>query len=134
MTKEELRQYRDLIQEEKMLEQELERWDMIQADTVKGSNPHFPFQQKTFFIKGKNTAKYNSCKRLLEVQQKMCIDLRLQIEEFIASIPDSQIRMIFRMRYIQNCTWLEISLKMGATYKEYAQVVHDRYLNKIKTS
>lgn len=134
MKKEILKQYRDLQKEQKLLEQELERLDCIQSDIVKGSNREFPYEEKIFHIEGKNVVKYNSCRKLLESQKAMCIDMRLQIEEFIAGIKDSQTRMVFRMRYIQNMSWLEISVALGSYNESYARMLHDRYLNKDKLS
>ena len=68
----------------------------------------------------------------------MLVDKKQEIESYIETIPFSEIRSIFRVRYIDNKNWIQIAHEMNRLYqrKEYSEDSvrhkHDRYLEKIK--
>ncbi len=142
MEKETLIQYQDLKREIKMLENRIEREEnrksnQVVIDSVKGSAPSFPFQEVTFKIEGIEDSKEARNRRerrhsLLRNRKYRAEQLRDQIEEFIASIPDSKTRQIFEMRYIEQYTWCKISNKFHSRHESYARNIHDRYLEKLK--
>ena len=41
-----------------------------------------------------------------------------EVEEYIQKIPDSEIRRIARMRYIENLSWRRVAVHMGKGYTE----------------
>ena len=59
-----------------------------------------------------------------------------EIEDYIETIPFSEIRQIFRYRYLDNKNWVQIAHEMNNLYKkkEYTENSvrhkHDRYLEK----
>lgn len=59
------------------------------------------------------------CDRLFELQVK--------IEEYIQSIPDSKTRRIFRYRYFDNMSWIQIGHAMSST-SDAVRMKHDRFL------
>lgn len=65
---------------------------------------------------------------VLKKRQEKCLDLKLEIEKYIADIDDSRTRQIFEYRYIYRWTWQRISKKMGSNDASYSRKVHDRYL------
>lgn len=64
------------------------------------------------------------------------VDKKQEIEDYIETIPFSEIRQIFRYRYIDNKNWVQIAHEMNKLYKqsEYTEnsvrCKHDRYLEK----
>ncbi|MCI8482224.1 MAG: hypothetical protein HFJ27_03980 [Clostridia bacterium] len=66
----------------------------------------------------------------------MLVDKKQRMENYIESIPFSEIRQIFRYRYIDNKNWVQIAHEMNKLYqnKEYSEgsvrLKHDRYLGK----
>ena len=61
-----------------------------------------------------------------------------EIEDYIEIIPFSEIRQIFRYRYLDNMNWIQVAHEMNRLYKhkEYnedsVRMKHDRYLKKDK--
>ena len=90
------------------------------TDIVHGSSSNFPYVTHNIHIEGlKNTkamllnAQYN---RELESLEKTYDELLVKIEEiqlFVDECPDSYIRQIVRLRYIECHTWQQVSQKMG---------------------
>lgn len=66
----------------------------------------------------------------------MLVDKKQEIEDYIETIPFSEIRQIFRYRYLDNKNWVQIAHEMNKLYqaKEYSEgsvrLKHDRYLEK----
>lgn len=51
-----------------------------------------------------------------------------EIANFIQSLPDSNLRQIFLLRYAERCTWRQIALRMGGGVGEDAvRKRHDRF-------
>lgn len=68
----------------------------------------------------------------------MLTDKKQKIEDYIETIPFSEIRQIFRYRYIDNKNWVQIAHEMNRLYqgREYnedsVRMKHDRYLKKVE--
>lgn len=66
----------------------------------------------------------------------MLVEKQQEIEDYIETIPFSEIRQIFRYRYLDNKNWVQIAHEMNKMYqgKEYTEgsvrLKHDRYLEK----
>lgn len=66
----------------------------------------------------------------------MLVDKKQEIENYIETIPFSEIRQIFRYRYLDNKNWIQIAHEMNKVYKreDYTENSvrhkHDRYLEK----
>lgn len=56
-------------------------------------------------------------------------DLILQVEDYIASLSDTQIRLILRKRYIENLSWEQIGRQFGKT-PSWGRVLVERFFNK----
>lgn len=137
--KELLRQYTDLIVEIKELEVRINKLKnkkiKVERDSVVGSNPYFPYNQQNFNIEGynweeadKKEERLTKLNNILCKRKCKCEDLKLQIEEFINTIPNSRTRRIFEYRYISNLEWLPIAMRMGKVHESYPRKIHDRYL------
>lgn len=140
--KELLRQYNDIKVEIKELEVRIENLRKkkikIEKDSVRGSNPHFPYEQKSFVVEGYDYAGADRKELRLKLLSKTlkdrldkCEELKLHIEQFISSIPDSRTRRVFQYRYIDNMEWLPIAYRIGGYDESYPRKIHERYLEKI---
>lgn len=63
------------------------------------------------------------------------LETRRKIEKYIADIPDSLIRYIFRCRYIDAMKWEEIAIKLtiegkGTYSPDMVRKAHDKYMKK----
>lgn len=141
--KELLKQYNDLKIEISELVNKIEKLEHYEAqherDKVKGSSPHFPYTQRSFNIEGYNILEEDKkgerllkLKALLLKRKNKCEDMKLQIEEFINTIPDSKTRRVFQYRYIDNLSWQAIAIRIGRIHESYPRKeVHDKYLNNL---
>ena len=128
-----LTKYNSLIREIKELEIEIDKLKkknyQRETDSVKGSNPYFPYEPRTFTIAGYPIVDTSKKEEILTKRKVKCEELKLQIEEFISQIPDSLTRRVFRYRYIEGLTWLQIAYRIGKHDESYPRkVIHDKYL------
>lgn len=128
-----LRQYNSLIAEIGELEKEIRYLENLKPkfvkDKVTGSDNEFPFVERDFTISGVVEDDKLIKKRIILTERKeKCIILKIKIEEFISTIPDSLTRRIFKYRYVDGLEWLPISMKIGGYDESYARKKHDRYL------
>ncbi len=129
-------QYNSLIKEIKELEREIlklkERNYKRETDSVKGSNPYFPYEPRNFIISGYPIVDTSKKEDILTKRKIKCEELKMQIEEFISTIPDSLTRRVFRYRYIEGLTWLQIAYRIGKHDESYPRkMVHDKYLESL---
>lgn len=141
--KELLRQYNDLLVEIKDIEKKIIKLEKIECkfekDNVTGSNPYFPYEKKNFNIEGfnileeeKRNMRLDRIKKILYKRKCNCENMKIEIEEFINSIPDSRTRRVFQYRYIDDLEWLPIARKIGKHDESYPRkIIHDRYLNSL---
>lgn len=141
--KELLKQYNSILEEIKELNRDIERLEKKEIrheiDKVKGSNAEFPYQPRSFTIEGynimeeeQNLKRILTKKNILYKRKTKCEDLKLQIEEFINTIPDSLTRRVFRYRYIDSMSWQAIAMRLGRVHESYPRKeIHDKYLNNL---
>ena len=53
-----------------------------------------------------------------------------ELAAWIDSIPDSQTRRAFRLRYVDGLPWATVSMRMGYSSMDGARKIIDRYLKK----
>ncbi|MDY2987981.1 MAG: hypothetical protein SOR77_10150 [Peptoniphilus sp.] len=133
MDKDMLSRYRDLKRELRILELENKKLNKteIVVDKVQASNTEFPYQEMSLPIIGMRelTDREKAIRDSLNAQWQRAFDLRLEIEDFINSIEDSRVRIVFRLRYVEGWSWLRISSYMGSVNESYSRMIHDRFLN-----
>lgn len=129
-----LTQYTDLQQEIKDLEKRIKKLEnfKVEHDKVTGSNSEFPYQPRSFTIEGYNIQdidRLNKVKSLLVERKEKCEDMKIEIEKFISTIPDSRTRRVFQYRYVDGLSWQAIARRIGKYDESYPRkVVHDKYL------
>lgn len=122
MDKRELFQIRSIIKEIECLQRQLDRAE-YQAETrqttvaVKGSMRYFPYAEHTFKVTGADEVDYAKQVKRLRMKLKHRIDELMatveEAQEYIAGIPDSDIRLILQCRFISGMTWEQIEAETG---------------------
>lgn len=142
--KEEIKDLRRRIHEN---ERELAKLEnMIVTDSVtKGKRGKKPLG--TVKITGRPTAAINMKQSLLkkrnkklEVLETELLELTNQAEEYIETIPKSELRIIFRLYYIDDLTWYQVALKMNQKFpkrrikytEDNCRMRHNRFLEKLE--
>lgn len=138
MTKKELMQLRYLNKEIELLKQQIDKLEhemetVVVSDTVIGSNPEFPYQKRTFKIEGVGIGYYEKqLKRLrnkLRRRMEELMETRGELEEYIATIPDSLIRQILTLRYINGLSWQQVAAHIGGgNTADSVRMMHNRFL------
>ena len=129
MTRKELNGYIRYKQEIKLLETELE--EMKNTDAGLGNDTVFDYRSgypKPQSVVGFDEKKYENRKKRLD---KRVRQIR-EIEDWIEKIEDTEIRLVFRLRYFENLSWVKIADKTGHSGlpDNVRIVLRDRYLEK----
>lgn len=66
----------------------------------------------------------------LRERYDMALDMQTEIETYINTIPQSNIRQIFEHRYIDDMNWTQIQIAMGYRHEDTARKKHDNFLEK----
>ena len=138
MTIKELEEYRRLKNEVKQINESLDKlYDNKNAlifDTVKGSSHEAPFQERIFTITGLNQhymKTYEKRKKSLEERLSRCLDKMSETEDFIKTIPKSEIRQIIELRYIRGWAWTKTARHVyGYPCPDRARMAITRYFAK----
>lgn len=141
--KEEIRDLRRRIAEDQKRIDQLRR--TIVTDSVscgkKGKKPI-----RTVKIKGfpqveieRRVALMEKRQAKLEMLETDLIEKQLQVEEYIQTIDKSELRIMFRLYYIDSLTWYQVALKMNQMFpkrrikytEDNCKQRHKRYLEKV---
>lgn len=118
MRKNQFSGYRDLKREGKQLERRYQEWKRRMDCTA---NPS-PAMRERF-------QKICDC---IEAQRLRALDEQLRIEKKIAEIPDSLLRQIFTMRYLEGLPWQLIAQRVGGSNEDSLRIMHGRYLDALE--
>lgn len=140
MTKEQLEEVFHIEKEMKDLGRRITAYeDNPKTVKAKGtcSSATFPYTEQHYMVE---CAEYNpkmyTLKAKLEAFKVKLEAKKQEIEDYIETIPFSEIRQIFRYRYLDNKNWIQIAHEMNKLYKreDYTEnsvrCKHDRYLEK----
>ena len=127
MDKEILVQYCDMREEIKDIRRRKEQLEKqirnlgIVSDSVKGSRSDGTYG--SIKITGYPTPKYYEKRAAIEKLQKMLdfkevelLELMTQVEEYIESIPKSEVRTMFRLYYIDGLPWWKVAQAMNRMF------------------
>lgn len=129
MTQEILIQYSDMAEEVKdirrrieKLREELRSIDIV-SDSVKGTRLDGTYG--SIKITGYPTPKWarkiaalDRNKELLEKKEIELLELMTQAEEYIESIPKSELRTMFRLYYIDGMGWMQVAHRMNELFEK----------------
>lgn len=127
MDKEILVQYCEMKEEIKDIRRRIQKLDKflehppIVADTVKGTRRDGTIGhiKITGIPDPEYTRKVNLRKRyrqLLETKEAELLELTCQAEEYIESIPKAELRIMFRLYYIDGLPWIKVAQRMNRTF------------------
>lgn len=132
MDKKTLKQYRPLKREQEMIEKKLdkleERKESVPAvyGKVKGSAPEFPYIETHMTVAMWEPKRMDSIdrQRIINEKRKDQVDaLLIEIEEFIADIPNSTHRQIFEMVFLDGKTQREVGESVGYSKGRVSQII-----------
>ncbi len=124
MDKKVLVQYSDMAEEVKdikrriqKLQREIDRLGIV-SDSVKGTRPDGTYG--SIRITGYPTPEYHRKKAsldknkiLLEKKEAELLELMTEVEEYIGSIQKSELRIMFRLYYIDGLAWVQVAHRMN---------------------
>lgn len=120
MDKKILEDYIDACEFIKETEAEIKKLEMKKRfvqDKVRGSNPDWPYEERSFSLGGSVETAADAFtlareKRILEEQRKVASDLKLGVEEWMKEIP-FRMRRIIRYKFFNRLSWEEVAMLMG---------------------
>lgn len=135
LDKQKLSQLYYLNKEIELIKQQIQEADYVMTqDSVKGSSTEFPYTQHSIKIYGADIKDFS--RKMKRLKNKLLrklsefMDLRDEIDEYIESIPDSKIRMILTLRYVNGLNWRQIAFSIGGNNTEDSvKKVAYRFLN-----
>lgn len=89
---------------------------------VSGSNPNFPYNPQHFKIQGttftyREDGQLRMEEKILEERKKNAENLKLEVEEWMNTIPNRMQRII-RYKIFEGMTWQQVAQKMGRKASE----------------
>ncbi len=134
MDKRTLKQYRALKREIVALDNKIDDlYDRganvpVVAGKVTGSSSDFPYTEVRTTVQMYDPKKQDEINRLLDINEERrdkVERLLLDIEEYIAAIPDSVTRQIFELTYLQGIKQFEVSQTVGYSRSRISQIISD---------
>lgn len=122
MNKKQLSQLRHLNKEIELLKKQINDVELsivpqYTIDSVKGSDPEFPYTEHSIKISGLDLNGYhrkvNRLKKKLQIRLEELMKQVDELNEYIASIDDSEIRQILTLRYMNGLTWEQVAAHVG---------------------
>lgn len=106
----------EFIKETEAEIKKLEKKRRIVQDKVKGSNPEFPYEERSFSLHGTTetlaeAGRLARERQLLEEQKAEAEELKLQVEEWMQEIP-FRMQRIIKYKFFQELTWEEVATLM----------------------
>jgi DNA-directed RNA polymerase specialized sigma subunit len=112
LNKEQLEQLQYLKLEVKHLQEELKSGPPT-TDSVKGSMDEFPYIEHTIKIYGADESRARKLRAKLEKKLKKLQDLIAEMEEWLDTVDESEMRTILRLTYRNGLTQSEIGAEIG---------------------
>ena len=132
MDKGRLKQYGALKKELQMLDDKLDKLYERQENVpevmgkVTGSSNDFPYTQVRTTVRMAEPKENDAIKKLIRIKEQrreQVNDLIVEIEEFIAGIPDSETRQIFELTYLEGKKQREVAEQLGYTKGRISQKI-----------
>lgn len=132
MDKRTLRQYRPLLKEIELLSKKLDKlqeraYNVPEAlGKVTGSSKDFPYTEEHITVRmdePKESDEIRSMMRINERRLDKAEAARLEIEQFIAAIPDSTDRQIFELSFLEGKKQREVADVVGYSRGRVSQII-----------
>ncbi|MBC5647547.1 hypothetical protein [Christensenella tenuis] len=115
--REKLEQYRALVAEVRNLEQrisDMQTQKVSSCDIVKMSSPEFPFTEHSSKVIGHAIDK-TMLQKVVDIYKdrlEKAMAMMLEVETFISSVEDSEMRELLRLRYVEGLPWWKIPMRL----------------------
>ena len=132
MDKRTLRQYRPLLKEIELLSKKLDKLQERAYNVpevlgkVTGSSKDFPYTEEHITVRmdePKESDEIRSMMRIKERRLDKAEAARLEIEQFIAAIPDSTDRQIFELSFLEGKKQREVADVVGYSRGRVSQII-----------
>ena len=95
----------------------LEKKKRYVQDKVRGSNPDWPYEERSFNIGGTTETVPDSAtlakeRQILDEQRRIALDLKLGVEEWMKEIP-FRMQRIIKYKFFNRLSWEEVATLMG---------------------
>lgn len=95
----------------------LEKKKRYVQDKVRGSNPDWPYEERSFNIGGTTETVQDSAalakeRQILDEQRKIAMDLKLGVEEWMKEIP-FRMQRIIKYKFFNRLSWEEVATLIG---------------------
>ena len=89
----------------------------LQTDRVTGSNPDFPFEEKSFKIQGlvSQLGEIEKKEKILQTQMESAQELKNAVEVWLPSAP-LQMQRIIRLRFFEKLSWWAVADQLGKNH------------------
>ena len=138
MTREELEEIFHIRKEIQDLEKRISRIEKQSTMVADAVQKGYKRRAIIYGVDVKRAYKLQSNYERLKKFKIQLVDKEKEIEDYIERIPFSEIRQIFRYRYLDGMNWIQVAHQMNSKYnnREYSdgsvRLKHDRYLEKIE--
>ena len=121
MEKSVLSDYIDACEFLKETEKEIKKLEgkrRIVQDKVKGSNPEWPYEERSFALGGvvetdEDSGRLRHERRLREIQREAAEELKLRVEEWMINIP-FRMQRIIKYKFFNRLSWDEVAVLLKA--------------------
>lgn len=138
MTREELEEIFHIRKEIQDIEKRISRIEKQSTMVADAVQKGYKRRAIIYGVDVKRAYKLQSNYERLKKFKIQLVDKEKEIENYIEIIPFSEIRQIFRYRYLDGMNWIQVAHQMNSKYsnREYnedsVRMKHDRYLKKPK--
>lgn len=110
-------------------------------DVVQASSAHSPYTLHAQWIGGYPRGDENeglqadihTVRETITALVRRCISEQARLERFIASVPDSEMRIILALRYINGLPWGQVAASISPyATEDSVRKAHDRFLNPVR--
>jgi len=134
LDKKTLKQYKSLKRELESIDEKLDKLYDRQENVpevmgkVTGSSHDFPYTQIRTTVRMSEPKENDIIKKLISIKEKrrkQINNLIIEIEEFIAGIPDSETRRIFELTYLEGKKQTEVAKELGYSKGRISQKINE---------
>ena len=99
------------------------------SDSVSGSNPHFPYEERHFVVTGVSDLRLTKLRKQKRNAERRIIKLNKALDYELNKI-DPVVADIIRKKYFENMNWYQIAIDKGYADESGVRKVFNRYFEK----
>lgn len=116
------------------IEMDLRRLEALRAEASSPGSPVFDGMPKSPSYENRlerYTAEIVDLEAIISAKITLCRHERNCLERYIADIPDSNLRMIFTLRFVEGLSWVRLAFRIGGNCTaDGARMACNRYIRK----